>query len=48
MPRMASTTPWVILAPTLAFVPYRELHLSLLSRSIIPRSPPPRPSFRQG
>jgi hypothetical protein len=48
MPRMALTTSWVIPAPHFAFVPYTELCLSPLSRALVPRSPPPRASFRLG
>jgi len=48
MPRMVSATPWVIPAPRLVFVPYAQLRLSPLSRSIVPRSPPPRAFFRLG
>lgn len=48
MPRMASVTLWAIPAPRFVFVPYTQLCLSPLSRAIIPRSPPPRDSFRLG
>jgi hypothetical protein len=48
MPRMVSATPWVIPAPRLVFVPYAQLRLSPLSRALVPRSPPPRASFRLG
>jgi len=48
MPRMATTTPIVLPAPRLVFVPYLPLRLSPLSRAIVPRSPPPRASFRLG
>jgi hypothetical protein len=48
MPRMATTTPIALPAPTIAFLPYLPLCLSPLSRAIIPRSPPPRDSFRLG
>jgi hypothetical protein len=48
MPRMATTTPIALPAPTIAFLPYLPLRLSPLSRAIVPRSPPPRDSFRLG
>ena len=48
MPRMATTTPIALPAPTIAFLLYIPLCLSPLSRAIIPRSPPPRDSFRLG
>jgi hypothetical protein len=46
MPRMASAMSWAIPTPRLVFFPYTQLCLSPLSRSIVPRSPPPRDSFR--
>jgi hypothetical protein len=46
MPRMASAMSWAIPTPGLVFFPYTQLGLSPLSRSIVPRSPPPRDSFR--
>jgi len=48
MPRMVSVTSWAIPAPRFVFVPYTQLRLSPLSRAIVPRSPPPRDSFRLG
>jgi len=48
MPRMALATPIVLAAPILVFVPYLPSCLSPLSRSIVPRSPPPRDPFRLG
>jgi len=48
MPRMVSAMPWVIPAPRLVFVPCAQLCLSPLSRTLVPRSPPPRASFRLG
>ena len=48
MPRMATTTPIALPAPIIAFLPYLPLRLSPLSRAIVPRSPPPRDSFRLG
>ncbi len=47
MPRLIEATPLVIPAPPFAFMPYTPLYLSLLSRSIVPRSPPPRLPSRQ-
>ncbi|MCX7925131.1 MAG: hypothetical protein N2554_04900 [Fimbriimonadales bacterium] len=46
MPRVIFTTELIIPAPQLAFLPYVPLYLSPLYRSIVPRSPPPRSSFR--
>ncbi|BCW96479.1 MAG: hypothetical protein KatS3mg018_1961 [Fimbriimonadales bacterium] len=47
MPRLIMATPLAIPAPPLAFMPYTPLYLLPLSRSIIPRSPPPRHPSRQ-
>jgi hypothetical protein len=47
-PRIALATSWAIPTLRLVFVPYAQLCLSPLSRSIVPRSPPPRDSFRLG
>ena len=46
MPRMVTTASWVIPAPLFAFLPFLSLHLHPLVRTVVPRSPPPRDSFR--
>lgn len=47
MPPMAMTAPIAVSLPRFVFLPYRALSLAPLTRPIIPRSPPPKASFKQ-
>ncbi|MCS6923449.1 MAG: hypothetical protein NZM10_03635 [Fimbriimonadales bacterium] len=46
MPRVVATAPLNLPLPALIFLPYCPLQLKPLSRSVVPRSPPPRRSFK--
>lgn len=47
MPRLAPTSPLLVPAPTFSFALHHALVQTPLSRAVVPRSPPPRPSFKQ-